>query len=141
MKSTFGEEVALVGWTNEKIGRLKKLWSQGLTTAAIGVQLKISKNAVVGKVHRLALKARQSPIKPQNKPTEIKKIPKVGAIVRKTPRIFTLAELSSQTCRWPFGDPKHEDFGFCGQVVTQGKSYCAKHCDLAYVGSAKIQVK
>ncbi len=129
-------------WTDEKISRLKKLWSEGLTTAAIGKQLKVSKNAVVGKVHRLALKARQSPIKRQNKVTAAKKgIARGGSITPNAPRIFTLADMSSQTCRWPFGDPKHKDFGFCGRVVTQGKSYCAKHCDAAYVGSAKIQIK
>src|SRR6201996_2050062 len=56
-----GEDAA--GWNDEKIGRLKKLWSEGLTTGEIGKRLGVSKNAVVGKAHRLGLKGRPSPIK------------------------------------------------------------------------------
>lgn len=50
-------------WTAEAIERLKLLWSEGLSTAEIGRRLNISKNAVVGKAHRLALTARPSPIR------------------------------------------------------------------------------
>src|SRR5690606_13352514 len=68
-------------WNDEKIQRLKKLWSEGLTTGEIGKRLGVSKNAVVGKAHRLGLKGRPSPIKRQpNKPVEVKK----------ETRIFTL---------------------------------------------------
>ena len=50
-------------WTPEKIKSLKKLWQKGKSTIEIGKALGISKNAVVGKVHRLELAARPSPIK------------------------------------------------------------------------------
>ena len=50
-------------WTAEKIKQLKKLWLKGKSTIEIGKELGISKNAVVGKVHRLELAARPSPIK------------------------------------------------------------------------------
>ena len=116
-----------IGWNDEKIGRLKKLWSEGLTTGEIGKRLGVSKNAVVGKAHRLGLKGRPSPIKRQHKPVEAKK----------ETRIFTLTDLSAQTCRWPIGDPKHEDFRFCGKPVIAGKPYCGEHCTTAYVGSGK----
>ncbi len=52
-----------MSWTPEKVEKLKKLWKQGLTTVEIGRALGISKNAVVGKVHRLQLSGRPSPIK------------------------------------------------------------------------------
>jgi len=118
-----------MGWNDEKIARLKKLWSEGLTTGEIGKRLGVSKNAVVGKAHRLGLKGRPSPIKrQQGKPAEAKKV---------ETRIFTLTDLSAQTCRWPIGDPKHEDFRFCGRSVAAGKPYCAEHCSVAYVGSGK----
>lgn len=121
-----GEQSAM--WNDEKIQRLKKLWSEGLTTGEIGKRLGVSKNAVVGKAHRLGLKGRPSPIKRQpNKPVEAKK----------ETRVFTLTDLSAQTCRWPIGDPKHEDFRFCGKPVFPGKPYCAEHCAVAYVGSGK----
>jgi len=116
-----------LAWTDEKIVRLKKLWQEGLTTGEIGKRLAVSKNAVVGKAHRLGLKGRPSPIKRQQKQAEVKK----------DTRVFTLTDLSAQTCRWPIGDPKHEDFRFCGRAVSPGKPYCADHCATAYVGSGK----
>ncbi|MBB2200450.1 GcrA family cell cycle regulator [Gluconacetobacter tumulisoli] len=50
-------------WTEETIARLRELWQQGLSTAEIGRQLAVTKNAVVGKAHRLGLQARPSPIR------------------------------------------------------------------------------
>ena len=50
-------------WTDERISELTKLWNEGLSTAEIGKMLGISKNAVVGKAHRLRLAARPSPIR------------------------------------------------------------------------------
>jgi len=116
-------------WTDERINRLKKLWSEGLTTAAIGKQLRVSKNAVVGKVHRLELKGRSSPIK-RHKKADVKK---------KLPPIFTLADMSSRSCRWPSGDPQQADFRFCGHTAIEGKPYCAEHCGIAYVGFGSLR--
>lgn len=50
-------------WTEEAIGRLRLLWAEGHSTAEIGRRLGVSKNAVVGKAHRLDLPARPSPIR------------------------------------------------------------------------------
>lgn len=122
-----GWDTRAMEWTDERITRLKKLWSEGLTTAAIGKQLRVSKNAVVGKVHRLDLKGRSSPIKGQLK-TEAKKKPAATS---------TLADMSSRSCRWPSGDPQHADFRFCGNMAKEGKPYCAEHCGIAYVGYGK----
>ena len=116
-----------MGWTDEKILKLKTLWAEGLTTGEIGKQLGVSKNAVVGKAHRLGLKGRPSPIKRQEK----------AAAPKKEKKVFTLTDLTAQTCRWPIGDPKHDDFHFCGAPVVPGKPYCLEHCMAAYVGSNK----
>ncbi|MEO9189581.1 MAG: GcrA family cell cycle regulator [Acetobacteraceae bacterium] len=51
-------------WTDEAIARLRALWTEGHSTAEIGRRLAVSKNAVVGKAHRLDLAARPSPIRP-----------------------------------------------------------------------------
>ena len=59
-------------WTPEKIKLLKKLWLKGKSTIEIGKELGMSKNAVVGKVHRLELAARPSPIKKNQKQGEQK---------------------------------------------------------------------
>jgi GcrA cell cycle regulator len=120
----------VIGWNDEKINRLKKLWAEGLTTGEIGKRLGVSKNAVVGKAHRLELKGRPSPIKRPPRTAETHKKPPET-------RVFTLTDLSSQTCRWPIGDPKHEDFRFCGKPVQAAKPYCSEHCTVAYVGSTK----
>jgi GcrA cell cycle regulator len=135
-------------WNDEKIAKLKKLWSEGLTTGEIGKRLGVSKNAVVGKAHRLGLKGRPSPIKRQE-PAAAGAAPSSGsssssghttasAAPKKEPvKIFTLTDLNHNTCRWPIGDPKHEDFRFCGKQVYPGKPYCLDHCAQAYVGSNK----
>ncbi|MCH4091494.1 GcrA family cell cycle regulator [Acetobacter sp.] len=60
-------------WTDETIARLKALWQEGLSTAEIGRQLGITKNAVVGKAHRLGLPARPSPIRRQDGKTSARK--------------------------------------------------------------------
>ena len=52
-----------MGWTDEQVEELKRLWGEGLTTGEIGKALGVSKNAVVGKAHRLALTGRPSPIR------------------------------------------------------------------------------
>jgi GcrA cell cycle regulator len=136
-------------WNDEKIGKLKKLWQEGLTTGEIGKRLGVSKNAVVGKAHRLGLKGRPSPIKRQEAaataaaPTAAEGAPPAKPAApmpsaKKEPvKIYTLTDLSASTCRWPIGDPKHEDFRFCGKQVYPGKPYCLEHCAQAYVGSNK----
>lgn len=121
-------------WNDEKIAKLKKLWQEGLTTGEIGKRLGVSKNAVVGKAHRLGLKGRPSPIKRPDSPAAATAAP---APKKEPVKIFTLTDLSHSTCRWPIGDPKHEDFRFCGKQVYPGKPYCAEHCAVAYVGSTK----
>jgi GcrA cell cycle regulator len=50
-------------WTDEAIARLRALWDEGHSTAEIGRRMQVSKNAVVGKAHRLNLPARPSPIR------------------------------------------------------------------------------
>ena len=60
-----GQEEPMLGettWSAARITELNRLWSEGLSTAEIGRRLAISKNAVVGKAHRLQLPARPSPI-------------------------------------------------------------------------------
>ena len=100
-------------WTPELIEQLHALWDQGLPTAEIGRRLNLSKNAVIGKAHRLALTSRPSPLKspPQRK----------------------VVGLSRPSCSWPTGHPGDKDFRFCGQPPLPGKPYCAEHAALAYV--------
>ena len=118
-------------WTTEKIKQLKKLWSKGKSTVEIGRELGISKNAVVGKVHRLELNARPSPIKKTTTPKPVKKkVQKEGNV--------SLLDLKLNSCRWPIGEPKDADFHFCGKDTVTGKPYCREHCKLAYTSLKEL---
>ncbi len=125
-----------MSWTDEKIEDLKKLWAKGLSTAEIGRALGVSKNAIVGKSHRLGLKPRPSPIagKPAAQtPAKAKAKVKAKPKPKETEKIGDIINLGLHMCRWPFGDPGDDDFHFCGRQVTVGKPYCAEHCAIAYV--------
>lgn len=127
-----------MSWTPEKIKQLKKLWQKGKSTVEIGKELGMSKNAVVGKVHRLALDSRPSPIKksnmPSKRPNKIKK--PVGGH-----GIMTLLDLRINSCRWPIGELKDENFHFCGKECQTGKPYCAEHCKIAYTSLKELTLQ
>ena len=115
-------------WTDDKIKKLKKMWSAGKAATEIAKALGMSKNSIIGKVHRLELVARPSPIKTEVKPQK-KVAPKKAGVVR-------LIDLKLNTCRWPIGDPKEDDFHFCGEQTVTGKPYCLAHCQEAYLNMA-----
>ncbi len=150
-------------WTPEQISDLTRLWGEGLTTAEIGKRLGISKNAVVGKAHRLHLPARPSPIKRTGPRPAVYRpaTPRQPAAPRapqapREPRApsqsaqtsaaalralanqpsakrLPMMALSASTCRWPIGDPGDTEFHFCGERSLDGKPYCSAHASIAYV--------
>ncbi len=122
-----------MAWTPEKVKLLKKLWSKGKSTVEIGRELGISKNAVVGKVHRLELAARPSPIKKNE--TQKKEIQ------QPKPDHMTLMDLKLNSCRWPIGDPQDPDFHFCGENTVTGKPYCPNHCKIAYTSIKELSLQ
>jgi GcrA cell cycle regulator len=65
-----------MSWTDERIDRLKELWTQGMTASQIADELGgVSRNAVIGKAHRLGLQSRPSPVKPNEASGEIQPSP------------------------------------------------------------------
>jgi GcrA cell cycle regulator len=138
-------------WTPEQITELTRLWGEGLTTSEIGKRLGISKNAVVGKAHRLHLSARPSPIKRTGpRPAVFRtaaKLPGAPRPQRARPAMPGAApaprpapqpqrwtgELSNNACKWPTGHPGDADFKFCTERALVGKPYCAEHCAQAFV--------
>lgn len=120
-------------WTPEITAALIALWDEGLPTAEIGQRLGITKNAVIGKVHRLGLTKRASPIK--------------GTVPGRKPRpapsadVIRLDRLGPGMCSWPEGDPGSEEFRFCGKKAVPGKPYCEEHCAKAYVKPSKDKDK
>lgn len=113
-----------MAWTEEKVAELTKLWDEGLTTGEIGKKLGVSKNAVVGKAHRLGLEGRPSPIK---------RVADSGKSTKKAKKKIGITDLTSKTCRWPIGDPRDDDFHFCDKEAIPTKPYCLEHCEEAYV--------
>jgi GcrA cell cycle regulator len=100
-------------WSIETIATLRRCWSDGMSASKIAEALGgISRNAVIGKAHRLKLPPRPSPIK------------------REARRARTAT--AGRACMWPVGDPKSPDFHFCGEALTSSKPYCDAHCALAY---------
>ncbi len=130
-------------WTPEKIKSLKKLWQKGKSTVEIGKALGISKNAVVGKVHRLELAARPSPIKVNPAKAAAKATPAkpTKSTGKKKNEVVTLMDLKLTSCRWPIGDPKDANFHFCGKTTQTGKSYCPEHCKVAYISLRELTLQ
>jgi GcrA cell cycle regulator len=136
-------------WTDETIAKLRTLWAEGLSTAEIGRRLNISKNAVVGKAHRLNLPPRPSPIRRAEgdaapKPAQPKRTqgptlpPLAASIAQPMPVMRTLMAAPKPVqratpCCWPIGEPGKPSFHFCSAAATPGKPYCEEHASIAYV--------
>ena len=100
-------------WTEERIALLRQLWEAGLSASEIAKRLgEVSRNAVIGKAHRIGLAARPSPIRVR---------PEAPA-----------PAATGRTCAWPIGDPGEADFHFCGARAEPGRPYCGAHCAMAY---------
>lgn len=134
-----------MSWTDERITLLKKLWVEGKTAAEIAKELGgVTRNAVIGKAHRLKLSNRVSPIQ-QNKKPVVKQAPVVST-EKKIQRIIeqdtgregiSLFDLAPRGCRWPLGDPREEKFGFCGSESVPGLPYCPDHSKVAYQAAGR----
>ena len=147
-------------WTDEAVEELKKMWDRGMTTGQIAKALSVTKNSIIGKVHRLCLTARPSPIKKlplkEEKKTvqpvkesslpkkescsdnSIKESRESGSCTSSTEETnIPLVKLDNHTCRWPQGDPRDDDFCFCGKRVKMGQTYCEEHSAIAYVKAGK----
>lgn len=152
-----------MSWTDDRVELLKKLWGEGHTAAEIAKKLgNVTRNAVIGKAHRLKLPSRVSPIQPNKtkkirpansnvkvvKPVEVKekkpreaKLPPTASVHDKAVGpLVPLSELKAGDCRWPSGDPRHNDFGFCGEKSMTGLPYCIDHAQSAYQAATRNRI-
>ncbi len=138
-------------WDENNVSKLRDLWDQGLPTAQIGKLLGFTKNAVVGKAHRIGLERRPSPIrrtavKPDRKKARSPVMPKLNfenkqesIVSQKETNVFQpvvknlLNTNVRRGCEWPKGHPDEIDFHFCGKDRFEDKPYCLEHCAVAYV--------
>ncbi len=126
-----------MAWTDERVAKLRELWDKGLSASQIAKELAegVTRNAVIGKAHRMNLASRPSPVKSDStrkkarKPVEKKRTP---AKVRSSGGKVSLLELSERICKWPIGHPGEPDFHFCGKPSAPTFPYCPEHCAQAY---------
>ena len=96
-------------WTDDRVELLKKLWGDGKTASQIAEELGgVTRNAVIGKAHRLNLSKRISPIQTNRKQKANPKIDTPSHVSKGNS--ISLLELKERSCRWPNGDPKKSDF-------------------------------
>jgi len=150
-------------WTDDRITTLNQLWSAGFSASQIAQRLGgVTRNAVIGKVHRLGLAGRATTSRHlRSRPKHVSK-PRCRRAVRlrsarpifliqgnrapAKPKVRALPELgpaplipsrvqtlTALTCRWPEGDPKTSEFHFCGRRKTQLEiPYCDRHRAIAF---------
>jgi len=128
-----------MAWTDERVDKLRELWDKGLSASQIAKELAegVTRNAVIGKAHRLNLASRPSPVKsdPAKRAAAAakKKIEKKSPVkVMQTTGKVTILDLTESMCKWPIGHPGEENFHFCGKMSQPNFPYCANHCVEAY---------
>tara|TARA_B100000963_G_scaffold161669_1_gene140578 strand:- start:1547 stop:2035 length:489 start_codon:yes stop_codon:yes gene_type:complete len=135
-----------MSWTDEKVAKLKELWGKGSTASQIAETLGgVSRNAVIGKAHRLNLSGkiiakRNSNSHKINKSNNLnsKKVRRgrfKSIIIEKdfepeNPK--QLEELDEKSCKWPIGHPNEKNFYFCGRSSLKDFSYCKLHLLYAF---------
>ena len=143
-----------MSWNEEKVNKLKELWGKGNTASQIAEIIGgISRNAVIGKAHRLNLSAKiktraATSSKSFNNNIEAKNIQSKRGRRSKFKSLIIekdfepenpkqLEELDENCCKWPIGHPDEKNFYFCGRSSLKDFSYCKLHVLYAYQPKGK----
>jgi GcrA cell cycle regulator len=134
-----------MSWTDERVDQLKSLWTEGLSASQIARALGgVTRNAVIGKVHRLGLAGRAAPSRIER--PRLPSAPRLNVrlhapepvVVEEDPIVMedgnfaTVLTINNAMCRWPIGDPSENEFHFCGRKPKTGSPYCEAHARKAY---------
>jgi len=125
-------------WSDDRVEQLKTLWTEGLSASQIARALGgVTRNAVIGKVHRLGLAGRASPSRSERPrlpmapkaPSARSHVPAIPVVEEDPLQLedgshATVLTISDRMCRWPIGDPAASEFHFCGHSPKPGSPYC-----------------
>ena len=150
--------MTVLTWSDDRVEQLKKLWEAGLSAGQIVAELgNVTRNAVIGKVHRLGLSGHVKAGRPAAGPTQqaiqrkIARRPRqqphrdeAPGIIEKFPAEapeiagpgISLLDLNDSNCHWPKGDWSDAATEFCGAKALTGLPYCAAHSRIAYTPAA-----
>jgi len=142
-----GRRIWETDWDDQQIAQLRKLWADGLTTSQIGAVMRLSKNAIIGKVHRLGLPSRPSPIKRGAAHPAIERrsdspaMKSTAHIIQlHTPQPMQRVALapakyqSVKDCQFPV--TAHAPYRFCDAPAAPGRVYCTRHVEVCYLHRA-----
>ena len=142
-----------MSWTEEKVNKLRELWGKGKTANQIAEIIGgVSRNAVIGKAHRLNLSAK---IRQRSANAAHKNISKNNDIEIKykgrrgkfrsllldknfePAKNLTLEELTEETCKYMEGNPNEKTASFCGRKSVEKFSYCPLHLMMVFQPKGK----
>ncbi|MDC0148555.1 GcrA cell cycle regulator [Alphaproteobacteria bacterium] len=148
-----------MAWTEDRVETLKQLWTDGLSASQIARKMGgVTRNAVIGKVHRLGLSGRATPARVSTarvNTSTARMRPAAPSLASGRSRFrdaslddlkeevipqpilspeerASVLHLTEHTCKWPIGDPGTTEFHFCGALAKSGSPYCTTHAAQAY---------
>ena len=130
-----------MAWTEDRVEKLRELWDKGLSASQIAKELAegVTRNAVIGKAHRMGLASRPSPVKSDPAKRAAASAKKKAAPKKEPAKAaapingkISILDLTESMCKWPIGHPGEENFHFCGKPSQPTFPYCASHCVEAY---------
>ncbi len=143
-----------MSWTDEKVAKLKELWGKGNTASQIAEIIGgLSRNAVIGKAHRLNLSAKiktrtassnkkfeelqsyQNSNSKRGRKNKFKSLIIEKDFEPENPK--QLEDLDEKSCKWPIGHPNEKSFYFCGRSSLKDFSYCKLHVLYAFQPKGK----
>ena len=142
-----------MSWTDEKVNKLKELWGKGQTASQIAEMIGgVSRNAVIGKAHRLNLSSKiktrtsinDSKVNFKSKDNNIRLKGRRGKFKSllldknfEPAKNLSLEELTDETCKYMEGHPDDKNSRFCGRKNVEKFSYCPLHLMIVFQPKGK----